>query len=240
MKASDFINVLTIRLPKSGEWDKTSGEPYGPYSINLNQEINKVLYCVTPTIEVKDYFIKNKYDVLISHHPFIVGVPQMVFHTALDCGIGGLNDQWKDFLKVKNAIHFDQNLGWHGSIEPISFEALCNKIENWIGNKIIGEKYCEIDLIKSVVICSGLGGLVNDLALKTKADCYILGESVCSGVASGFKAMIEVGHTLSEQMGVNVFKETLTPYKVSVDCAPIDIDIFGKEVYNGRKIKTKD
>lgn len=240
MKASDFINVLTTRLPKNGEWDKTSGEPYGAYSINLEKDINRALYCVTPTSEIKKYFLEKEYDVLISHHPFVTGLPQMIFHTALDCGVGGLNDQWKDFLQVEEAKHFDQNLGWHGKIKPIQFNDLCDKIENWIGDKIIGEKYSEIDEIKSVVICSGLGGLVNDLALKTKADCYILGESVCSAVASGFKAMIEVGHTLSERMGVNVFKEALKPYNVIVDCAPINLDIFGREVYNGRFKCIKD
>jgi putative NIF3 family GTP cyclohydrolase 1 type 2 len=103
------------------------------------------------------------------------------------------------------------------------------RCEAFIGHKVIGQTYSEIEQIESVVICSGLGGLVTDLARKTKADCYILGEATQSAESMGFKAVIEIGHTLSEQMGINVIKAALP--ELQVDCAPTPADRFGREVF---------
>jgi putative NIF3 family GTP cyclohydrolase 1 type 2 len=230
MKAKEAADLLIARVPRDAEWSR--GEPYGAYGIVGNREVRRALYCVTPTSEVVRYYHEGGYDLLISHHPFVKrGIPQLIFHTALDCGVGGLNDQWRDLLEIKNPQHFDGTLGWYGEVDPISMEGLCAKIERWIDAPIVGQKYSTIPEIKSVVVCSGLGGLVNDLALKTGADCYILGEAMQTAENSGFQSVVEVGHTLSERMGVKVFKEALAPYGVEVDCAPVGVDRFGAEVF---------
>lgn len=229
MLAKDVISILTKNIPRAAEW--SIGEPYGAYNLTLNQDIQKILFCVTPTSEVIEYFNDNKYDLLISHHPMLADVPQMIFHTALDCCEGGLNDVWRDALEVKNAIHFDGTLGWSGQIEPIDFKDLIKKCEKFIGHKVIGQTYSEINNIESVVICSGLGGLVTDLARDTKADCYIIGEALAPANTMGFKAVIEIGHTLSERMGSEFIKALLP--SVQVDQAPLDIDYYGREHFRG-------
>ena len=92
--------------------------------------------------------------------------------------------------------------------------------------------FSEIETINSVVICTGLGGLVTDLARKTGADCYILGEATEEAGKMGFKAVIEIGHTLSEQCGVNLIRSLLPG--LTIDLAPIEVDYFGHEHFLGR------
>jgi putative NIF3 family GTP cyclohydrolase 1 type 2 len=241
MKMSDLIRVAKSACPEDVAW--TRREPYGEHNIfDYNQTVKKVLYCVTPTPHVIDFFETYQYDLLISHHPFPSGVPQLIFHTALDCCEGGLNDQWRDHLELKAPYkHFDGTLGWYGEIAPLPFQELVKKVAQFSGSKTIdGEIYCDQPdrIIKSVVICSGLGGMVNELALATGADCYVIGEKVQSGRSSGFKALIETGHTNSEWMGVLLFQKILRG--VQVDLVPQEFDYFGRETIAKKPIKRRN
>lgn len=233
MKAKDLKELLYKAIPDSESW--SSGESYGAYNVDDDLEVNNVLYCVTATTEVQEYFRKGNFDLLISHHPCHADddIPHMIFHTALDCCEGGLNDMWRDALGVKNAKHFDENLGWSGDIDPIPFNELVDKVKAFAGD-VIGQTYTTKEVISSVVICSGLGGLVVDQASKSGADCYITGEMTRSADKSGLPAVIETGHTLSEWIGIYFFEKLLTPLGIKVSGAPMDIDYFGGEHYEGK------
>jgi len=229
-KIKDVVDLLNAGIPKKDSW---VSEQYGPYNIkDFAKPVKKVLYCVTATSEVVKYFSDNDYDLVISHHPFLKNIPQLVYHTALDCCEGGLNDMWRDMLGVQNPTHFDRNLGWVGGITPISFDDLRAKIEAFIGHPIIGFSDTDGKLIKSVVICTGLGGLVFHQAEETGADCYILGQLSLPDKGR-FNSIIEVGHTLTEFIGVNYIRKLLPG--LQVDSAPLDIDYFGGEVSFKRK-----
>jgi len=232
MKAMAVVKALTKRIPSKDQWVE---EAYGGFGINPMAEINKILYCVTPTEEVQKKFKSGGYDLLVSHHPFVVkGIPMVILHTALDCCDGGLNDQWADLVKIQDRKHFDDNLGWYGLVEPISFADLLKKVDLLSGD-IVGQIYHPgNDLIRSVVVCSGLGGMVLWQARQTGADCYITGEMTGPAERSGFRALIEIGHTRSEWMGIKLIRDVLGP-SVLVDYAGFDIDRFGSEVYGGRR-----
>lgn len=231
MKASEVVDRLITRAPQSDSWIV---EPYGAYLVDGNAEVSKVLYCVTPTKAVVDHFLENKYDLLVSHHPFVIGVPQVILHTALDCCPGGMNDQWRDAMGIKDAKHFDKNLGWYGDIDPTTFNDLVTKVEAFVGFPL-GWRHCDFgedNFVKSVVICSGLGGLVENQAHATGAECYITGQLTHDPAYSHFSAIIEVGHTISESKpGYNLIKSTLPD--LQVDCTPINKDIYGREHYYG-------
>ena len=235
MKVSTIRDILYAEVPRKVEWSK--GEAYGFRNIgNKDFDVNRILYCVTPTDEIVQYATANGYDLLISHHPFTVnGMPHAIFHTALDCCKGGLNDQWREMLGIKNSEHFDGTLGEYGDIEPIAMKDLIAKIEQFVGHRIIGSTYNEKNIIKSVVVCTGLGGMVTDLARTTEADCYIIGEAIEPVDEMGFSAVIEVGHTLSERMGVNLFR-TLLP-ELAIDLCPLELDVFGREFHPTKKEK---
>lgn len=234
MKIRELIDICNRAIPREVEY--MEGEPYGPYNITdsmMEADVSKVLYCVTPTPAVVKLFKDGGYDLLVSHHPYVQRVPHLVYHTALDCCEGGLNDLWRDALGVKNAKHFDKDLGWYGEIDPIPFDELVEKVREFCGG-VKGQKYVNPKsdkIIRSVVICTGLGGLVNNKAATTKADCYILGEACDRADKMGFKAVIETGHTLSEWIGVKVFRKLLEPHGIVVDQAPFEADVFGTEVF---------
>jgi putative NIF3 family GTP cyclohydrolase 1 type 2 len=232
MKAKEVINGLKTAIPTEIAWSQ--GEAYGPSNVDPEADIKKILYCVTATSQVVNFFKKNGYDLLVSHHPYRVpSIPQFIAHTALDCCKGGLNDQWREALDIKDPKNFDGTLGWYGKIDPISFPDLIKKCEKFINHRVIGQTYSELKTIESVVVCSGLGGLVTDLARATKAQCYILGEAMSPAEEMGIPAVIEIGHTLSEQMGVSLIQK-LFP-QLQVDLAPLEIDTFSNEVYRRRE-----
>jgi putative NIF3 family GTP cyclohydrolase 1 type 2 len=231
LSPKDLTQLLLKHVPYKDSWTK---EAYGPQNTRtIKGAINRALYCVTPTDAVVDHFNREKYDILLTHHPFVKGVPQWIAHTALDCTTGGLNDQWRDALGVKNAQHFDGNLGWHGEIEPTSLKDLIAKCNAFTGIPMIGEHHGHEHTINRVVICTGLGGMVERQAHATGADCYILGEASTHHSQSPFKARIEVGHTISEHgTGLNFFRKILAPHGVQVDGSNLDHDKYSGEVYN--------
>jgi len=231
MRMIDAVNALVARVPWSDTW--AYSEPYGPYNVKWAEEVKRALYCVTPTNAVVAQFKAEGYDLLVSHHPYVVGVPQVVLHTALDCCRGGMNDQWRDALGIKDAKHFDENLGWYGEIEPATLEELVAKATAFT-DKPIGYVYSDVEKISSVVVCSGLGGMVEREARRTGADCYVLGEVSSEPCYSTFQAMIEMGHTISEyKPGLKVVRETLEPLGIQVDGVSLEADVFGGEHYYG-------
>lgn len=232
IRLEEFTTTLESKILKTDVWHPCAHENYGAYNIDPDKKIEKLLYCVTMSPEAEKYAKKNGYDAVITHHPILSkgNIPQLVYHTALDCCAEGLNDWWKNFLEVKDAKHFDINLGWTGSIDPISFNQLKDKVESKLEAKIIGDIFTTQKEINSVVICTGLGGVVNSLALRTKADCYILGQSYFPARMTGFRNVIEIGHTLSERIGYDCIKNFAKDLSVRIDSIPLnkDICIYGE------------
>lgn len=233
IKIKEVVSSLNAGIPIKDSW---VSEQYGPYNIkNFNAPVNKILYCVTATNEVVNYFHKNGYDLLVSHHPFVKpNVPQLVYHTALDCCEHGLNDMWRDAIGLQNATHFDKNLGWVGDVEPIEFDDLLAKVEAFIGHKVIGHFETDGKPITSIVICTGLGGMVFRQAEDTGATCYLTGELSFPDKGK-FNSIIEVGHTLTEFIGIRYLQKLLPD--VQIDVAPLNLDYFGVETSIGRYSK---
>ena len=235
MILKDIFRVLSAKIRLE---DSFRDEPYGAYNIqekDWDKEVKRVLFCVTATHQVLDHFFKEKYDLLIQHHPFVVpGIPLFIFHTALDCCADGHNDMWSEALGVKNAIHFDKNMGRVGEIDPISFEDLKAKCRALIeGKEILGYTYTNGEPVKSVAICSGLGGIDWRAAEASGAECYVTGQLLypCHG---NFKHIIELGHTHTEFIGVRLIRKLLEGTDVQVDGASLDIDYYGEEVCMGK------
>jgi len=58
-------------------------------------------------------------------------------------------------------------------------------------------------------------------ALKTQADCYIMGEASCAPSPADYPAVIETGHTNSEWIGARLIRTLLEPHGIDVDVARI-------------------
>jgi len=223
---NEVVARTTSRIPHGVSW--TPDEPYGPHGIDdWEAPVVSMLYCVTPTPAVVSYFRERGHSLLISHHPYVIpSIPQLVFHTALDCCEGGLNDMWRDGLGLQDARHIDGTLGWVGRVEPLGYWDLWGRVLRtcgppW-GDSWIDRGRLEGGVIRSVAVCSGLGGYVADLALATGADAYVTGELLCPARDVGFPCVIETGHTASEAMGVKLFRDILPGIKVEL--APFGLD----------------
>jgi putative NIF3 family GTP cyclohydrolase 1 type 2 len=236
MKTYELIDLLTSRIPKSATWSASDGEPYGEYYVVDDMaEIHKALFCVTPSSDVIKYARLHNYDIVIGHHPFVVPTifPQMIFHTALDMCEGGLNDWWRDRMGIQNASHIYENMGWYGEVEPITFGNLVSKVRRECGD-IFGQIHKKSNQkVHSIAVCSGLGGMVTSLLEMPQVDCIITGELCCPAKEIDADFVIETGHTNSEWMGVEIIRNILAPFDVTVNIAPREIDIFGSEVFRG-------
>lgn len=231
MTIDELIETLEKEIPQKDTWTRCADELYGEcYILDGDKEVKKVLYCVTADEKIKEYFFKNNYDFLIAHHPFrIMRVPMFIAHTAFDCCKNGLNDIWKDILGLKNATHIVDNLGWIGELEK---EMTLDEIIDIINKndiEIAGGVYNLTNKpIKTVAVCSGLGGMIIDKVEALNPDCYITGELLSPKTC--IKNVIEVGHTNSERIGVLTLRKIFP--NLTIDVAPKEIDVFGKEMLN--------
>jgi putative NIF3 family GTP cyclohydrolase 1 type 2 len=234
MLGKDILAILVKAIPIEATEHSYIGEPYGAYGVDLEKDYKKILYCVSATREVEEYFYKHEYDLIISHHPFpcrCEATPQMIFHTALDFCKDGLNDLWADYLGVTNRKPFYDNVGVAGTIEPIEYEKLLEKVKVFADNRIEGVAFSKRKVITSVAICTGLGGFVATQAEAMKTDCYILGQGMGKPRSYKFPSVIETGHTASESVGVLIFRKLLPD--LQIDLAPYPIDNFGSETVQG-------
>jgi putative NIF3 family GTP cyclohydrolase 1 type 2 len=231
MIMEDAVTRLLAALPYLETWERSLGECYGPGHIIPERIVRKALYAVTITPEVEDLFMGGGYDFLFAHHPFRPrkAIPHFLAHTAFDCCVGGLNDLWAEKLGLRDANPITDHLGRFGRIEPVSFEALCERIRD-ISGGIEGQVHGGENMIESVAVCSGLGGWIAREAEATRADVFVTGELSQPAASLAFPGVIEMGHTRSERVGVEVIRRILGS-EVQVDAAPLGIDYFSEEIY---------
>jgi len=229
MNISKIIELCEAAIPRSVEYSK--GEQYGNQNIeDTSVEAKRIAYCVTPSPGVDQWCRDNDIDLLISHHPVASEIPHLIYHTALDCCEGGLNDMWADALGMDKSNRIEDHLGWSGDLpREMSLMELLDLVKARSG-AVDGQVYHLGGKIKSVTICTGLGGLVVDQAVMGGTDCYITGELIGPADETGFDTVIETGHTNSEYMGVEFFEKIL---KMNIIPAPRDIDVYGDEYYRG-------
>jgi putative NIF3 family GTP cyclohydrolase 1 type 2 len=235
MTVEEAVARLLTGVPRSATWRRAAGEAYGPQHTTGSQPVRRALYCVTVTPEVEQFFGTRQYDLLVAHHPFrpTAAIPNIVLHTALDCCAGGLNDLWRDALEMEHARPITDNLGWSGRIRPASFQHLVERVHAFAGG-IDGQCSCRKDRIESVAVCSGLGGLVAQDAVATGADLFVTGQLIQPAARLDCPAVIEMGHTRSERVGVITIRRLLGRH-VQVDVAPLERDYFAGEVFRGAR-----
>lgn len=232
MLIKEINNIILTHIPRSKICTEFNNEPYGIYNISLKskKDIKKVLFCVTATEDVMDYFYANNYDLLWQHHPYILPeIPMAITHIPLDDCIGGNNEIWRDYLGMKNYTHLENSLGWYGNIKKISFLKLLNKIENLSGD-IMGPIYYEnkIKNVKSCLVVTGLGEIIIDKIMEINVDVVISGELYSLfRLKDNFKGIICIGHTRSEFIGAKLLRK-LFKNQLTIDNAPFEIDYFNQ------------
>ncbi|ASP28057.1 Nif3-like dinuclear metal center hexameric protein [Spiroplasma corruscae] len=148
LKTNVLINYLNDLFPKylEAEWDKAGFQIEEVYNLKSQDEINGIVICLDVTLDVVNYAIENKTNLIISRHPFIFKEVQEE-----------LNNSYKKRLYdllVKNEI---QVFSIHTNYDNSSNQDLINLLETQFNIKnesIVGEsnRYFEIELIREMQV----------------------------------------------------------------------------------------
>ncbi len=216
MTVNELYKHLDKLIPRalSCEWDN-DGLMCCP---DGEREVKRALVCLDVTAEVTSFAVKEGFDVIVSHHPFIfkglkslddasyiprkamefirAGISVMSFHTRLDALEGGVNDILASLLGLKNIEPFGlegEMIGRIGEVDETGLHDFA---------KLVKEK-----LSAPVLLCSDAGKKVNKVA--------VLGGSgddfVCAAMAAGADTYVsgDLGYhskTDAPDMGINLIE----------------------------------
>ena len=164
------------------------------------RETKKILIALDVTNEVAEHAIKNGYDCIISHHPFIFkglkaldcdgdlsakalrlicnGISVMSFHTRLDAAQGGVNDKLCELFGLGDVSTFDDEgipLGRVGELDTeMSAEDFARLVKNALHAPFV--LLCDAGVpVKRVAVLGGSGKDLIDAARATGADAFVSG-----------------------------------------------------------------
>lgn len=232
----EIIRKIEDFAPPSlaSEWDNSG------WQIFLgNNNINKVMIALTPTMEVINQAIEKKCDLIICHHPllfekinkisvnnhldqiFIKAIQNNIqiysAHTNLDTTRGGISDRLAELFNLNN-IEIFENFVRIGSLEK---EESTDNFIKLIKNKLNAEHLKvinndSISTIKKVAICPGSGADLID-KIPNDIDIYITGD-VKYHQALEVKDMIVVdaGHYETERIILPVLKDLISAQNLEV------------------------
>lgn len=189
-----------MKLKQQEPWDN-SGLQIGSY----NADINNIMLTLDIDSNIIEYAINNKYDLIITHHPFIFsGMKSIDFstyegklikdiiinnlniyslHTNYDMASFGVNYQLSKILNINDfdILHIvnpdGSGYGGIGSIKAVNIVDYAKSIKELLKVEHI-KLYCSRDdkIVNKVAFCGGSGGeFIND-AIAKEADVYITGD----------------------------------------------------------------
>lgn len=200
MEKIKLFRELAKRFPKS---IKSRGDRVGLMTGKLPDQINSILLCLDFDEEVLTLVktMKNKPDLILTHHPFIygtrarvlshneikarvcgeidkMGIPVYSMHTNFDAGRDGMNDALAEALGLKNIRSLELcKMARGGELEnPMEIHEFA-----LYANKCLGLEYSHLinggtKTIKTVAIIGGGGSREFPLAQKEGYDIYISGD----------------------------------------------------------------
>lgn len=212
------------------EWDNSG------WQIFLDiQEVNKVMIALSPTPDVIEKAVNNRYELLITHHPlFFSGLKSLSekdyvgssviqaiqnhlqiysAHTNLDAARGGIADVFANMLKLKNILPLQpDNVDKPGRIgefqQEKSIDLLVKELKtllNTDGLKVINPS--NIEKIRTVSILPGSGGSFIPFI---NTDLYITGDvKYHDALLADNTVVIDAGHFESERIILPVLKDFL-------------------------------
>ncbi|MDU1828971.1 Nif3-like dinuclear metal center hexameric protein [Anaerococcus sp.] len=224
MEIKELIDRLCDKYPLDLQenWDN-SGLQIG----NLNNELENVLISLDLEDEGVDMAIKNKCNLIITHHPYLFNgtksidfsddfynrldkvikndISVFAMHTNLDIAKDGLNDNLCEILNIKNTnileVGKEIGLGRYGHIDKIKALDFAKKVKDvLVAEKLIcyGNMGKEIE---KVAVCGGAGQSLFEDAFINECDLMITGD-VSYHMAMDYTnrglIIIDAGHFASE------------------------------------------
>lgn len=202
MNVNSIINLLNneIKLKPHESWDN-SGLQIGSKMVY----INKIMLTLDLDLEAAEYAIKEKVDLIITHHPFFFSSIKRIdfdtydgkiikllltnninlysMHTSFDMAEQGVNYNLASKLNILNyqvlhPINIDNSgYGGIGEISPVNIIQYTKYVKEALGADFV-KLFCNDDkkTIKRVAFCGGSGSEFIEDAIKLNADVYITGD----------------------------------------------------------------
>ncbi len=247
MKTRSLLLKLSKRFPKSIA--KKYHDYVGLMCGKLKENTSKILLCLDFDEEVMEIALKEKPDLIITHHPFIYGTFKKVIkrdskkrelveritanelvvysmHTNFDEGNGGMNDALAKALKLNNISYLElEPMGRIGYLdEPLEIHEFAKYAKEKLNvdyGLLIHEGK---DIIKKVAIIGGGGSREYYAALASGADIYISGDVphyVRRAIISDKFNYLDLPHEI-EKIFMPTMKEILLGFDNSLDIVIVD------------------
>jgi len=206
-----------------------------------DKNVKKVLLTLDVTDAAVEYAVKNRFDVIISHHPLIFkplkavngfdivskkvirlikeGISVFSFHTRLDALDDGVNDRLAALIGIKVEEKLaetpgDVGLGRVGTLsEAVDFEKFASDVRAKLGGPINFVKNTE--KVSRVALVGGDGKDFIKAAAKSGADTYITGAVSYNTLCDASEAemnIIEAGHFFTENPVLGFFADSIEKY----------------------------
>lgn len=193
----DIDRILTEISPKelSESWDNDGVM----ICSRPDKKAEKILVALDATADVIEYAGKNKFDLIVTHHPFIFkklsritgfeyknletliknDVSVLSYHTRLDSAAGGVNDVLAETLGLSDIRGFGGDRDDFGRIGKLEREMTGKEFALYLKEKLGCDVRCAFNEGKTVKTVAVLGGSGKDFvyeAMMTGADAYVTSE----------------------------------------------------------------
>lgn len=251
MTVKELYKILNEKIPAalSCEWDN-DGLMCCP---DGERDVRRALIALDVTDSVVDTAIEGKYDVIVSHHPFIFkglksindesyvaekavklikhGISVFSFHTRLDALDGGVNDCLCALLSLENVSAFGEyGIGRVGDLPtPMTAEELARLAKELLSADGVLLSECG-KMCRRVAVLGGEGGDDIYAAIAAGADTYIsgrLGYHAMTDAPDMGINLIEAGHFYTENPVCTALVEMIREADPQIDC----------DIYHSNKIK---
>ena len=243
---NELYKHLDTQIPRSlsCEWDN-DGLMCCP---DGEREVKKALICLDVTEAVTSFAVKEDFDVIVSHHPFIfkglksldeasfiprkamefirAGISVMSFHTRLDALAGGVNDALAAVLGLKNVETFEGEglpLGRVGDLPmPMPLCSFAAFVKEALGAPFVSFVDAGHE-VKRVAVVGGSGDDFISVARAIGADTYVSGEFGHHALTDEPDAarginLIEAGHFYTEQPVCKALSDMIAEIDSAIAC----------------------
>lgn len=210
MKRAEIYALINKFAPPetAEEWDCV-----GVLAENGNEEIKKILLCLTVTEDIFNQALEQKCDMIISHHPlFYVPIKYKsinIFcaHTNLDLAKGGTTD-----TLIKNlGLEKSEENGFVRYVDltsPISVSEFAQKLKKLSPNlRYVNKK--NVKTIQKIAFCAGSGSEFIETAKDEGADAFVTGDLKFHTALESPIVIFDIGHFESEIPILKVFEGLL-------------------------------
>lgn len=250
MNTVKLLRKLSVYFPKS---IKSRGDRVGLMSGKLPEEVNNILLCLDFDDTVYNLLpsLKNKPDLILTHHPFIygprcrvlnhdpvkkdlveriekLGIPVYSMHTNFDAGKNGMNDALAESLGLKDIKGLETSKMARGG--KLVKEMEIHEFARYT-NKRLKLEYSHLvhagkDKVQSVAIIGGGGSREFKNAMLEGYDIYISGDAphhVRRDVISNHYNYLDVCHEIER-----IFMPQMKKVLLSID-PTLNVEIIDHE-----------